>query len=100
MLADADLPSTAQFLRGVSVKELRGRHDEGLQVERLRELAEDGVEHLGLVRLCLEELGAAVEDDLRKHVDREDGLAREEHIEEARDLVLGLHVVRVHGERP
>lgn len=98
MLTNADIPRRTQLLGRVPVEELRSRRDEGLQVEWLGELAEDGVEHFGLVGLRLKELGAPIEDDLRKHVDREDGLAREQDVEKARDFVLRLYVVGVHGE--
>lgn len=99
MFTDPDTPRGAQLLWRVSIKQLRSRSDEGLEVERLGQLAEDRVEHFRLVGLRLKELGAAVEDDLREHVDGKDRLTRKQHVKEPRDFVLGLHVVGIHGER-
>lgn len=96
VLADSRLPRAAEPLGREAGEELRGGGDQGVDVERLGEFAEDGVQHVGVVGV--EELGAAVEDDLREHVDGEGRLAREEDVEEARDFVLGLDVVGVHGE--
>lgn len=99
VLTDADLPRRPQVFRWIPVKQLRGRRDESFKIERLGQLAEDGMEHFGLVGFRLKELSAPVEDDLGKHVDREDGLARKQHVKEPCDFVLRLYVVCVHGER-
>lgn len=95
---DAAVPGGAEGVRGVAGEEAGGVGDEGVEVEGPRELAQDGVEHVGLRGRGLEELGAAAEDDAREEVDGEDGLAREQGVEEARDLAEGAHVVGIHGE--
>lgn len=56
------------------------------------------MEHFGLRGRGVKELCAAVEDDLGKHVDAEDGRPGEEDVEEAGDFAEGLDVVGVHGQ--
>jgi hypothetical protein len=93
-----DAAPAAQLLWRVLVEEQGGVRDEALEVQGLRELGEDGVEHLGLRVRGVEELVAAVQDDLGEHVDAEDLLAGQQGVEEPRDGAVGLDVVRVHGQ--
>lgn len=69
-----------------------------LQVQRPRQLTQDRMQHLRLITGRLEQLPAARAHDGGEHVDAEDGLAREQHVEEARDVAEGGDVVRVHGQ--
>lgn len=69
-----------------------------LQIQRARQLTQNRVQHLRLITGRLKELSTARAHDGGEHVDAEDGLAREEHVEEARDVAERRDVVRVHGQ--
>lgn len=97
-LADVPGPRATQRLGRETVEQRRGGGHQGVDVEGLGQPAEDGLQHVALGGVRLEELVAAVKDDLREHVDGEDGLAGEQDVEKAGDFVLGLDVVGVHGE--
>lgn len=73
-----------------------GVGDDGVEVEVGRQLGEGEVQHVGLV--VGEELVAAAGDDVGEDVDAEDLLAREEGVEEARDVAVAPDVVGEHGE--
>lgn len=67
-------------------------------MQRVGQLREHGVQHLGLVGGDGEQFVGAAQHDLREHVDREDGVAGEQHVEDAGDGAVLLDVVRVHGQ--
>lgn len=75
----------------------RGLGDDGVEVEVGRQLREREVQHVGLV--VREQLVAAPGHDLREDVDAEDLLARDQGVEEPRDVAVALHVVGEHGQR-
>lgn len=78
-----------------------GALDGGVEVEPgvLRQLRERKVQHVGLGEvLGGDEVGAAVERHAREHVEGEGGLAREQGVEQARDVGQPPHVVREHGQ--
>ncbi len=81
----------------MSVEEERGLGDDGLEIQVGRQLGQREVEHVGL--LVLEQLVAPAQDDLGEDVDAEDLLARDQGVEEPRDVAVALHVVREHGQR-
>lgn len=80
----------------MALEERDGVCDEAVEVQVPGQLAQDDVQHVGLVDL--EYLVAAVQDGLGEHVDAKDGLAGDEDVEETGDVVVGLDVVGVHGQ--
>lgn len=91
-----DAAPRAQALGRVLGEERGGAGDERVEVHVGGDAAEDDLEQVGLVDV--ENLGAAVDDDLGKDVDAEDGLAGEQHVKEAGNVAVRVNVVGVHGQ--
>ena len=95
---DGTAAPRGQGLGRVSLEQLACRGDEGLEVQGFGKLAEDAVQHLGLVVGRLEELGAARAHDGGEHVHGEHRFARQEHVEQPGNFAQGGDVVGVHGQ--